>query len=165
MWHIYQFRLFTLFVRTSLKVVSEQLGFFQWEGGLRFYMCKTTLMFCLFLCFWCAQNTESIQIKNQTYINWKLFNRLLLIDDVHVSSWCLGGPLEVKLSRALPLESDLVQCLLSTFTVHIDVSCTFTFWLIVAFFQFIVLSDDHFWTNHTVVFKITFHAIFFFWVC
>ena len=151
MWHIYQFRLFTLFVRTSLKVVSEQLGFFQWEGGLRFYMCKTTLMFCLFLCCWCAQNTESIQIQNQTYIVWKLFNRLLLIDDVHVSSWCLGGPLEVKLSRALPLESYLVQCLLSTFTFYIVVFCSFTFWLAVVFFNLVFCSKiSVFWQKIAV---------------
>ena len=141
-WHIHQFRVFTLFVRTRLKVVSEQLGILSMgkEGVLRLDYClRPTLCFVCCSVFLCstAQNTESIQIQNQTYIDWKPFNRLLLIDDVHVSSWCLGGPLEVKLSRALPLESDLVQCLLSTFTFYIVVFCTFTFWLAVVFFNLV----------------------------
>ena len=139
MWHIYQFRLFTLFVRTSLKVVSEQLGLFLWEGGwgLRFYNCvKPTWCFVCFSVFDVLKMPNLYKFKIKL-INWKVFNRLLLIDDVHVSSWCLGGPLEVKLSRALPLESYLVQCLLSTFTFHIVVSCTFTFWLDVVFFNLV----------------------------
>ena len=156
-----------MFVRTSSTAVSEQLGIFPMGWGVRFdYWVRPTWCYVCFSVFWCAQNTESIQIQIRSHIDWKLFNRRLLIDDVHVSSWCLGGPLEVKLSRALPLESDLVQCLLSTFTFHIVVSRLF--WLVVAFFNLLFCPMNTLQLHyHTLVFKIIFHAIFvcFFKVC